>query len=334
MNSCFLSPFPKLRRAFTLIELLVVIAIIGLLAALLLPAIQASRESARRMQCQSHIRQLGIGAMNFEYTYRTLPSGGWGYVWVGFPDLNRRLGQPGAWSYDLLPFIEQNSLYQLGTYNSTPAQLDVDLRKRLTTLVPTYNCPSRWGSKAGAVNPGCGPCSTPLGILTPLTRITRTDYAVNTGDGNFFDVPGPSSMTEAVSFIDNSTWPQPPNDWSGLSWMQRDVLLAEITDGTSNTILYGEKYISSDSYNNGMDPGHNESLYSGFNNDNHRSTNPNCPYMRDKVGVLSGSFGSAHMAGANFVMADGSVHILAYNIDKDVFRYLGNRFDGQVVAAP
>ncbi len=111
--------------------------------------------------------------------------------------------------------------------------------------------------------------------------------------------------------------------------------MAEITDGTSSTILFGEKYINSDCYSNGMDSGDNESLYAGFDNDNHRSTNPYWTYMRDKKGVASiGSFGSAHTAGANFVMGDGSVRLIAYVVDQNVFQYLGNRHDGRSVTVP
>src|SRR5687768_6477407 len=86
-------------RGFTLVELLVVIAIIGILVALLLPAVQAARESARRTQCKNHLKQLSLAFLTHENTYGYFPSGGWGWVWTGDPDLGSGERQPGGWAY-------------------------------------------------------------------------------------------------------------------------------------------------------------------------------------------------------------------------------------------
>jgi prepilin-type N-terminal cleavage/methylation domain-containing protein/prepilin-type processing-associated H-X9-DG protein len=329
---------------FTLVELLVVISIIGVVVGLLLPAVQAAREAARRMKCQSHLKQLGLAAMNFESAHRRFPSGGWGYQWQGFADVSSPAGQPGSWTFSLLPFVEQDSLYQLGSLSSSASQRDQDLRQRVSSPVPIYNCPSRRGGETIGFDPSCPSCSRPIGTSTSLHGSVRGDYTVNAGDGapdmtqldswplNFW---GPATVAEANTLFKTGGWPKPPSDWSGISWLARGVKLAELTDGTSHVFLFGEKYLMQDAYSSGADWGDNEPLYGGFNNDNHRSTHPHWPLMRDRRGVMSiGSFGSAHSSGANFVMADGSVHQIAYTIDAEVYRYLGNRRDGRTVEVP
>jgi prepilin-type processing-associated H-X9-DG protein len=326
------------------VELLVVLAIIGILVGLLLPAVQAAREAVRRLQCQSHLKQLGLAALNFESTHRRFPSGGWGYQWQGFADVNSTAGQPGSWTYSLLPFVEQSALYQLGSYHSPAAQREQALRQRTGTALPIYRCPSRPGGALVPFDPGCPSCPLPLGVTVPLTEAARSDYAANAGDGapnpnqlnswplNFW---GPASVAEANQLWRTGQWPRPPGDWSCISWLGRGARLADLTDGTSHTFLFGEKYVMRDSYDTGTDWGNNEPLYGGFNNDNHRSTHPHWPLMQDKRGEMSiGSFGSAHSSGANFVMADGSVHPIAYTIDAVVYRYLGNRHDGRTVEVP
>ena len=95
-------------RAFTLVELLVVIAIIGILVSLLLPAIQAAREAARRDQCINHLKQIGLGFMNHESTHRFFPCAGWNAFYLGDP-FGGRSEQPGGWSFQILPFIEEQA---------------------------------------------------------------------------------------------------------------------------------------------------------------------------------------------------------------------------------
>src|SRR5687768_4642654 len=97
-------------HGFTLVELLVVIAIIGVLIALLLPAVQAAREASRRSQCQNHLKQLSLAGMNFEGANGALPSGGWGWHWMGDPDAGYDKNQPGSWVYSLLPYLEQSGV--------------------------------------------------------------------------------------------------------------------------------------------------------------------------------------------------------------------------------
>src|SRR4051812_33909635 len=95
------------RSAFTILELLCVVAIISLLIGLLLPAIQKTREAASRIKCANHIKQSSLACLNHETTYGFLPSGGWGYSYLGQPDKGAGAAQPGGWIYSILPFIEQ-----------------------------------------------------------------------------------------------------------------------------------------------------------------------------------------------------------------------------------
>ncbi len=332
------------KEGTTLVELLVVIGIIGAIVGLLLPAVQAVREASRRIQCQSHLKQLGLAAINFESAHRRLPAGGWGFQWQGYADVKSTMGQPGSWTFSLLPLVEQDSIYQLGSLSSSAPQRDLDLRRRVSSSVPIYNCPSRRSGATIAFDPTCPSCALPIGMTSSLEGSVRCDYAVNAGDGapdfaqlttwplNFW---GPATVAEANLLTTTGGWPKPPSDWSGISWIARGVRLAELTDGTSKVFLFGEKYVMSDSYTSGMDWGDNEPLYGGFNNDNHRSTHPHWPLMQDKQSFMSiGSFGSAHPGGANFVLADGSVHKIAYTIDATVYRLLGNRHDGRSVEVP
>ena len=101
-------------RGFTLVELLVVIAIIAVLIGLLLPAVQSAREAARRTQCKNHLKQIGLGCITHLDARKHLPSGGWGSRYTADP--NRGLGpdQPGSWYYGILPFIELQTLADLG----------------------------------------------------------------------------------------------------------------------------------------------------------------------------------------------------------------------------
>ena len=324
--------------AFTLVEVLVVIAIISVLVSLLLSAVQAAREAARIMNCKSNLRQIGHAMHSFEDVRRRLPSGGWGYQWLGFADIDGDMGQPGAWPFSLLPYLEQTALYETGSYNSAVSTRDAELRRRLVAPVPIYNCPSRRGP--GPFTVQCASCGSPIGIDGKVVSVSRSDYAANVGDGdpNMSQLNswpntfwGPADLVQARFLTRDRRWPQPPRDWTGVSYLRVGVKFGEITDGLSNTLLVGEKYVNRLAYSSGEDWGDNESMFSGFNNDNHRSTNPFWPYMRDKSSVLSiGSFGSAHNSG-NFLLCDGSVHSVSYGIGKSVFRYLGNRHDGQSV---
>jgi prepilin-type N-terminal cleavage/methylation domain-containing protein len=132
------------RTAFTLVELLVVIAIIGILVALLLPAVQAAREAARRAECQNHLKQIATACLLHESTHKFLPSGGWRCEYTADPNMGYGANQPGSWYYNILPYIEEQQLHDLGKGKAlTSAEFKAASITLHTTPVPTFNCPSR-----------------------------------------------------------------------------------------------------------------------------------------------------------------------------------------------
>ena len=133
-------------QAFTLVELLVVIAIIGILVGLLLPAVQSARESARRMQCSNHLKQIGLAFLNHESTNKFLPCAGWNIWYLGDPQLGTGREQPGGWIYQILPYVEEQAVYDITDDGNkllvTTAQKDQSLILQRSAL-PMFNCPSR-----------------------------------------------------------------------------------------------------------------------------------------------------------------------------------------------
>ena len=109
----------------SLVGLLVVIAIIGILIALLLPAVQAAREAARRSQCSNNLKQLGFGMLRVEHVYGHFPSGGWGWRWVGEPERGPGTEQPGGWAFSILPYLEQQQLFEMGSNEQTATDFNM-----------------------------------------------------------------------------------------------------------------------------------------------------------------------------------------------------------------
>ena len=315
---------PSRRRcaAFTLVELRGVIAIIGILVALLLPAVQAAREAARRSQCVNNLRQISLGFLNHEGQFDHLPTGGWGFVWVGLPGRGFGDSQPGGWAYNILPFIEQQVLHEQGDGIDDPLEFSSAMQRVLATPISTYYCPSRRPATTY-------PNSQSYALIRPPAEVARTDYAANAGDDNTgtdggVHDQGPASEAAA------DTHPWQFSALNGVVFQRSRLRLAQITDGTSNTYLAGERYLRADRYETGQDPADDQCSFIGYNVDTLRFTFQEP--LQDRDGLTNRwAFGSAHSV-FQMTFCDGSVRPVGFDIDPETHRRLGNREDGEPVS--
>lgn len=336
-------------KGFTLVELLVVIAIIGVLVGLLLPAVQSAREAARRISCSNNLKQLSVAMLSFEHTHKHFPSGGWGWGWTADPDRGVGVEQPSGWAYTLLPQLEELALFQLGADGQpdawTPQQLS-GAAQRIKTPLRVMNCPSRRSASLFETKAHFSPDGIMRMIGTDeVDQCARSDYAANAGDSYMqlnYDggsLAGPGSLTEAIAATNASGWPKPAKSHTGISHLRSTVKAVQITDGTSKTYLIGEKYLDPNKRYLGSDYGDNESMFCGYNDDNHRTTYFDSATgiarlpMQDRPGLMDwDSFGSSHPTVWLMSFCDGSVRAMTYTISPETHRCLGNREDGQALA--
>jgi prepilin-type N-terminal cleavage/methylation domain-containing protein len=339
-------PSPS-RRAFTLVELLVVIAIIGVLVALLLPAIQAAREAARRQQCANNLKQLALAAQNHLESQKSFPTGGWGWWWGGDADRGFGRNQPGGWSFSVLPYMEAGQIRALaGDGNPetiSPAQAKGALTV-LRTLVPHWWCPSRRPRNVYTYS-GYPNYANNAAAATDGDRVAaRTDYAACVGDRllvetGTFPVPNVSpqmnyNAAKNFNWLTNemgvTVYPptaQPTEQYTGVCFQRSEVGVEHIADGTSNTYLIGEKYMRPIDYETGADPGDNETWGTGFNNDVNRCGNE-APLQDTPLIASATRFGSPHTGGWFASYCDGHVELVSYDIEIPVHKGNANRADG------
>jgi prepilin-type N-terminal cleavage/methylation domain-containing protein/prepilin-type processing-associated H-X9-DG protein len=384
----------KRSGGFTLVELLVVIAIIGILVALLLPAIQSAREAARRIQCKDHLKNISLAMHSHVDAYKVFPTGGERFIDPGGSpvfgvDQNIENGKPLgpdkqgiSWGFQILPYMEETAAHTVVTHG--------DLQK---INVAVYACPSRrspgWHPSQYQVNSPAGNLvavldyagAVPAGVTTHNQVSRPISYDVRLGTpftmaalqalGAVFyggkDGAGAKcgSVSGGTHNADNcvydgvivrSPWAHDLPAWTKdhpvgdfCQSVSHAVKPAQITDGTSKTLLVAEKYVRSDMYEAGHysdDAGWSD----GWDADSMRTTaftpiNDSDPigfsadlgdkYFSDPDTQITSSagvpiynllhFGSAHTGGINAAFADGSVHTISYDIDLVIFNSFGTR---------
>jgi len=307
-----LGSFSVRQRGFTLVELLVVIAIIGVLVALLLPAVQAAREAARRTQCVNHLKQIGLACHNYHDTYGLLP--------------NSRHDANFTWMTMILPQVEQPALF--AKWKLDNGSFYSQLAECREARIPVYYCPSRRTSGSAKFTDEPQDNQT-----SPLYKSATGDYAICTGDssvngGDYWQWNGEQTPANGVGILWNGNMSTDPPVLPGGPKF-KGTALREVTDGTSNTFLGGDKHVYIKGLNNFSygDGG----AFNGDKGHSHRSVGPNLPLAKGAHDQTARAFGSWHPSVTNFVMVDGSVRAIQNNTNATMLGYLAGKDDGQVV---
>ena len=333
------SDIRNLKSAFTLVELLVVITIIGILIALLLPAVQAAREAARQLQCRNNLKQIGLALHNYHSEHNAFPPGmvcpsckGNGRIWSTAQATNG-VGKHGtSWILRLLPYLEQEALFARWDFRTNVLGNEIVAR----TDLPGFYCPSRRS----------GIRTEDLPIMFRNWDKGGTDYGGCIGSFNSFGDDGNVSPPYE-HFIYGSPFPNLPGDEPKVAGgnpplVQRGIFLLDVstsirdvTDGTSHTLMIGElqrMYLQPGAYTMGAGTSQDGWAVGGI------ATLFDTDYMIEGTGSNPGGInnfmfespGSEHPGGAQFGMADGSVTFISEFTDPVVVEQLGNIAGGEL----
>jgi prepilin-type N-terminal cleavage/methylation domain-containing protein/prepilin-type processing-associated H-X9-DG protein len=370
---------PAGRRGFTLIELLVVIAIIAVLIALLLPAVQAAREAARRAQRVNNLKQIGLATANYTDTFGTYPPGGitalngttQGDPWA--PNANSL-----TWRAMILPQIEANTAYNAINLNINANNGGGAALAMYTAYTLTFNswlCPSDGTNGGGKLPNGQFGAGNPIGqycnqVLDPTTGKATTWTPVSNYAGSFGDnycggplngglpwetYPAPAAGRAKIGWDGywGTNYGQPGGFTAGTGVMRGffdyrllspPATIASVTDGTSNTVIFGEVIPSraADSnfwFQNGGLAGHTVPV--NWNSNTFPATDPSCNSQWQnstaplgcRFGAAAKGFASFHAGGSNFSFADGSVRFLKQSISLPTYCALGSRAGSEVISS-
>jgi len=310
------------RRAFTLVELLVVIAIIGVLVALLLPAVQAAREAARRSSCSNNLKQLALALHNHHDTYGKFPPGN--VNCASFPNCSGTYSYSGphgnTWTLAILPFIEQDNLDNL--YNKNQPSDNSANQPVVQTKVAAFVCPSDLNTESLA-RPESGPRPFDFapGSYRAVSGLTVTRGGPHFDEGNTLS-PTQRGLLHVVY---------------GSQWKEENM--ASVTDGTSNTLMVGEYHTKT----------HNTRrtfwgyAYTSYNESSITAGSPNAFGIADYDKCVSSgnhsndckrAFASLHPGIVNFALVDASVRSIPVTVDRTVLNAAATISGGEATAAP
>ncbi len=294
------------RSGFTVIELLITLGIIVICTILLLPAIQRSRNTARANQCKNNMKQLGLALHYYHDVHAVFPPG-----WVShtpFPNSPSAFG----WQIHILPFIEQAPLYDKFEF-SVPVGKEAfgatfNGKVLEKTIIPTYRCPED--------------------TTTPLNTM-RGGWAISNYSGNFGSNPAPRLAPNGAAEF----WPGnliTPLRTNGIFWWCSSVRIRDIRDGTSNTLMVGERCVTSAA-----------GIWAGVRSNSIETDQLTDCSFGNEMNSNPGAFSSLHPDGAFFLMCDGAVRFVSERLDSraitpespagGVFQKLSSKNDGHVI---